>query len=455
MKCKVCGSEWTTRDDISVSMKQCPFCNAVLINEPSANTAGAALKWIVEKEGVEVFQDAERVIAFLSDLAVDDVKGRDKIGLALMSGAGKRFYKLVSSKEKPDIYDINEFGNELAESGFSEKFIDYILICFLASVGLSRLISERTAPDKAEAPAGKKKMYPQFREEDLSELRDSDNIGTETKDDKDQDIYAEALVKMLRENKNRKQFMKDVDSKGGSSSEPQESLTQTEREKLYLTAAAAFIRGNISPSDLAEDKLSVNGSAEMTECCGMKRAGMHFQQTDPHLFDKKLEKWKQYGHLVAMSNITPTYSLEYFWMLTDQGVVIAAPIDANLKHKSPRKRLFSHPFSFASNGILVTNSNEKGMLYSDFMKYKPNTLVIDNSVEEVNFDRLGGDASWVKKLILPPLISFVPNDEKVQQRFKRFENDMELEFSDNLRGYYFIKNNVIYRMGDRKAVYRF
>ena len=76
MKCKHCGSEWTTSASKSITLQNCPFCGKPL-KEPSKkqfDTIEDVLKEILRLQDVKVFQHTNRTLAIFADIAPHMVK---------------------------------------------------------------------------------------------------------------------------------------------------------------------------------------------------------------------------------------------------------------------------------------------------------------------------------------------------------------------------------------------
>ena len=129
MKCINCGAEWSTEENESDRIIQCPSCNFFVI--PKKTPIKAALRWIVEAKGIDVLLNANLINSMLADLVKDEEKERNKIRLALSSGAGTMIYKLYerSNGELSEV-DNNEFIKCLEENGFSEDYCESMLDFF-------------------------------------------------------------------------------------------------------------------------------------------------------------------------------------------------------------------------------------------------------------------------------------------------------------------------------------
>ena len=100
-------------------------------------TVQTAMRWIVEQQGREIFEKELLINSILADLAAEQEIERRKIRLALSSGAGKMFYRmLLHSDGNLHSQDIRMFRTNLVDYGFTREFADYVLNTFLFSVSM-------------------------------------------------------------------------------------------------------------------------------------------------------------------------------------------------------------------------------------------------------------------------------------------------------------------------------
>jgi len=98
-----------------------------------------ALRWIVQQYSRDIFQQELMVNSMLADLAKDQESERKKIRLAMSSGAGKMFYKiLLQTDGNLQSQDVSKFRLTLAESGFTDEFVNYVVNTFLFSVSVEQ-----------------------------------------------------------------------------------------------------------------------------------------------------------------------------------------------------------------------------------------------------------------------------------------------------------------------------
>lgn len=71
MKCEKCGGEWVPPKTISVSLTNCPFCNAPLLNAEVANSyteMGDFICYLVSLYGAELYNNRQKLNNLISDL---------------------------------------------------------------------------------------------------------------------------------------------------------------------------------------------------------------------------------------------------------------------------------------------------------------------------------------------------------------------------------------------------
>ena len=100
-------------------------------------TVRTALRWIVEQQSKDVFQKEQLINNMLADLAREEESNRQRIKLALSSGAGTMFYRMLQrSGDTLQTQDIRLFRSNLEGYGFTAEFADYVLNTFLYSVSM-------------------------------------------------------------------------------------------------------------------------------------------------------------------------------------------------------------------------------------------------------------------------------------------------------------------------------
>ena len=103
-------------------------------------TVQTAMRWIVEQHSMDVFRQEMLINSILADLAAEQENDRRRIRLALSSGAGNIFHRmLVRSNGKLTVQDARMFRKSLADYGFTSDFTDYVLNTFLFSVSLPEI----------------------------------------------------------------------------------------------------------------------------------------------------------------------------------------------------------------------------------------------------------------------------------------------------------------------------
>lgn len=144
MKCIYCGSKW--KEDKTKKITVCPFCSLPL--DQDNNAVAASLRWIVNERGVDVFKNASLINALLADVSNDKEKDRQKVSLALSTGAGTLFLDIFKrGNGKISASAAGKFQDFLESNGFTPDFSKYILNTFLYAVSLP-LKKETPEPPK-------------------------------------------------------------------------------------------------------------------------------------------------------------------------------------------------------------------------------------------------------------------------------------------------------------------
>ena len=134
MKCEKCGGEWTPPKNISVSLTNCPFCGAPILNVETASSyteMDDLLKYLVSLYGAELYKNRQK----LSNLIADFYRGDERLKRAyrraiLEDTLAQRVYELslkplnereafcnqiISQFVEANFYS-NEFGKQLVNS---------------------------------------------------------------------------------------------------------------------------------------------------------------------------------------------------------------------------------------------------------------------------------------------------------------------------------------------------
>ena len=111
-------------------------------------TVKTAMRWIVQRESWTVFERETVLNGMLADLVFEEAKERQRIRLALSSGAGRQFYSFLRQGEgHPDAHDLLMLRTSLADVGFSEDFVSYVLDAFLYAVSLPDIAPPEAAAE--------------------------------------------------------------------------------------------------------------------------------------------------------------------------------------------------------------------------------------------------------------------------------------------------------------------
>ena len=135
-------------------------------------TVQTAMKWIVEKKGRSVFQNEQLINNILSDLARDEENDRKKVRLALSSGAGNLFYKMLQRNQNQiQISDIRLFQSSMESYGFTPDFSDFVLNTFLYAVSMPAApVSRKTTADEKQDAVNKNNIDSTPKKENTSSV---------------------------------------------------------------------------------------------------------------------------------------------------------------------------------------------------------------------------------------------------------------------------------------------
>ena len=137
-------------------------------------TVQTAMKWIVDRQGREIYQNDMLLNNMLSDLAREEENDRKKIRLALSSGAGTLFYRMLLQRGEENLrpQDISLFRNSMEGYGFTADFADFILNTFLYSVSMPTISDAKDTPSAEPQREPKRDLQ---KQEKISDSTPGDN----------------------------------------------------------------------------------------------------------------------------------------------------------------------------------------------------------------------------------------------------------------------------------------
>ena len=145
MKCEKCGGEWTPPKNISVSLTNCPFCGAPILNVETASSyteMDDLLKYLVSLYGAELYKNRQK----LSNLIADFYRGDERLKRAyrraiLEDTLAQRVYELSLKPLNEREAFCNQIVSQFAEANFySNEFGKQIVDSFV--IGLQITIKQ-------------------------------------------------------------------------------------------------------------------------------------------------------------------------------------------------------------------------------------------------------------------------------------------------------------------------
>lgn len=122
MKCEKCGGEWIPPKNISVSLTNCPFCGAPVLNTDTAKgytDMGEFLQYLVSLYGINLYNNQRKLNNLIADLYQGDERMKRVYRRAILDDSlSKRIYDLSKKPldERESYY--NQMINQFSETNF-------------------------------------------------------------------------------------------------------------------------------------------------------------------------------------------------------------------------------------------------------------------------------------------------------------------------------------------------
>ena len=122
MKCEKCGGEWIPPKSISISLTNCPFCGAPVLNADTAKgytDMGEFLQYLVSLYGIDLYNNQRKLSNLIADLYQGDERMKRVYRRAILDDSlSKRIYDL--SKKPLDEREAyyNQIINQFSEVNF-------------------------------------------------------------------------------------------------------------------------------------------------------------------------------------------------------------------------------------------------------------------------------------------------------------------------------------------------
>ena len=149
MKCEKCGGEWIPPKDISVSLMNCPFCGAPVLNVDKAKSyqdVGVFLQYLVSLYGAELYENRQKLNNLIADLYQGDERMKRVYRRAIFDDSlSKRIYDLsLRPLNEREVY-YNQLVNQFAENNFyTEDFGKQIIGSLALGLQLKIVLSIST-----------------------------------------------------------------------------------------------------------------------------------------------------------------------------------------------------------------------------------------------------------------------------------------------------------------------
>ncbi|WP_289007381.1 leucine-rich repeat domain-containing protein [uncultured Parabacteroides sp.] len=141
MKCEKCGGEWVPPKTISVSLTNCPFCNAPLLNAEVANSyteMGDFLCYLVSLYGADLYGNRQKLNDLISDLYRGDDRMKRAYRRAILDESLPQRIHALSLKPKNEREAFrNQIIVQFSEANFySLEFGKQIVDSFVKGLGV-------------------------------------------------------------------------------------------------------------------------------------------------------------------------------------------------------------------------------------------------------------------------------------------------------------------------------
>lgn len=134
MNCPKCGKSWNQFDSIKSMNLICPFCNHQFVEDDDTSiNMSEVLRYIIEKYGMDLLKNPNRVNAFLMDLAPRAEKERKLIVHVLREGTALSLFNLKNKNPEQQKNGINKCIHHLIEDNWITEAAAYYAVITLAN----------------------------------------------------------------------------------------------------------------------------------------------------------------------------------------------------------------------------------------------------------------------------------------------------------------------------------
>lgn len=145
MKCEKCGGEWIPPKDISVSLMNCPFCGASVLNADKAKSyqdMGEFLQYLVSLYGSGLYENQQKLNNLIADLYQGDERMKRVYRRAIFDDSlSKRIYDLsLRPLNEREVY-YNQLVNQFVETNFyTEDFGKQVVNSLISGLQLAIML---------------------------------------------------------------------------------------------------------------------------------------------------------------------------------------------------------------------------------------------------------------------------------------------------------------------------
>lgn len=145
MKCEKCGGEWMPPKNISISLTNCPFCGAPVLNADTAKgytDMGEFLQYLVSLYGIDLYNNQRKLNNLIADLYQGDERMKRVYRRAILDDSlSKRIFDL--SKKPLDEREAyyNQIINQFSEANFyAVDFGKQVIESFVSGLKLEIIV---------------------------------------------------------------------------------------------------------------------------------------------------------------------------------------------------------------------------------------------------------------------------------------------------------------------------
>ena len=153
MKCEKCGGEWIPPKSISISLTNCPFCGAPVLDADTAKgytDMGEFLQYLVSLYGINLYNNQRKLNNLIADLYQGDERMKRVYRRAILDDSlSKRIYDLSQKPLNEREAYYNQIINQFSEANFyAVDFGKQVIESFVSGLQLEIMASISTKTTK-------------------------------------------------------------------------------------------------------------------------------------------------------------------------------------------------------------------------------------------------------------------------------------------------------------------